>query len=135
MSNSYDNPRVQTYSLGSYDFGNTGNEAFAIPVPDRMSRCRIDDINAMATETFNDDAAKVEIGTVADPNHYAELTIGTLADTDGLSMDKDTEAFDNGQGGRGVIDIATEDITQLEVVLTDSSADGIAFINIVIAWW
>ena len=111
MSNSYDNPRVQTYALGPFDFGTAG-DATAIPVPDGMSRCRIDDINVMATETFNG-TAKVEIGTAADPNHYAELNLLTLADTNGLSMDRDTEAFDNGQGGKGVVDIATEAITQL----------------------
>ena len=135
MSNSYDNPRVQTYSLGAYNFGGTGAEAFAIPVPDGMSRCRIDDISAMCTETFTDGAAKVEIGTSADPNHYAELNIGVLADTNGLAMDRETEAFDNGQGGKGVVDIATEGITQLEVVLTPADTDGIAFTNIVISWW
>jgi len=135
MSNSYDNPRVQIYSLGSYNLGGTGSDAFAIPVPDGMSRCRIDDINAMCTETFTDGAAKVEIGTAGDANHYAELNIGTLADTNGLSMDRETEAFDNGQGGKGVVDIATEGITQLEVVLTEADTDGIAFINIVISWW
>lgn len=133
MSNSYDNPRVQSYGLGNYDFANAG-DAFAIPVPDGMTRCRIDDINVSATEVFTA-GGKVEIGTAGDPNHYAELTIGTLGDTDGLSMDKDTEAFDNGQGGKGVIDIATEAITQLEVVLTTSTTTGIGFTNIVISWW
>ena len=135
MTDSYDNPRQQIYSLGSVNLGATGSDAFAIAVPAGKTRCKIDDINAMCTETFNDGAAKVEIGTAADPNHYAELTIGTLADTNGLSMDPETEAFDNGQGGNGVVDIATEGITQLEVVLTQASVDGIAFINIVISWW
>jgi len=133
MSNSYDNPRVQTYGLGQFDFANAG-DAFAIPVPDGVSRCRIDDINVGCTEVFTA-GGKVEIGTSGDPNHYAELNIGTLGDTDGISMDRETEAFDNGQGGKGVIDIATESITQLEVVLTTSTTTGIGFTNIVISWW
>ncbi len=133
MTASYDNPRVQTYALGNYDFANAG-DAFAIPVPDGMTRCRIDDINVTATEVFTANG-KVEIGTAGDANHYAELNIGTLADTDGIAMDRDTEAFDNGQGGKGVVDIATEGITQLEVVLTTSTTTGIGFTNIVISWW
>jgi len=133
MSNSYDNPRVQTYGLGNYDYAAAG-DAFAIPVPAGMSRCRIDDINVAATEVFTT-GGKVEIGTAADPNRYAELTLGTLADTDGLAMDPETEAFDIGQGGKGVVDIATEAITQLEVVLTTSTTTGIGFTNIVISWW
>ena len=133
MSNSYDNPRVQTYAMGAFDFGTAG-DALAIPVPDGMSRCRIDYINAMASETFNG-TAKVEIGTAGDANRYAELNLLTLAYTNGLSMDKDTEAFDIGQGGKGVVDIATEAITQLEVVLTAATTTGIAYTQIVISWW
>ncbi len=132
-ANSYDNPRVMTYGLGNYDYADSGDE-FDIPVPDGMSRCRIDDINVGCTEVFTT-GGKVEIGDGSDVNHYAELTIGTLADTDGLSMDRETEAFDNGQGGKGVIDIATEDITALTVTLTASTTTGIGFTNLVISWW
>ena len=95
------------------------------------------DVTISYYEDFEDaipGSGKVEIGTSGDANRYAELTIGTLADTNGLSMSAD-EAFDIGQGGKGVVDIGTEGITQLEVVLTTSTTTGIGFTNIVISWW
>lgn len=131
--NSYDNPFVITYSLGSFDFGAAG-DITAIAVPAGVGRCKIEDISVMATEVF-DGTAKVEIGSAGDANRYAELNILTLGDTNGLAMNPDTEAFDIGQGGKGIVDIATENITQLEVVLTAASSTGIAFTQIVIAWW
>lgn len=130
---SYDNPMRISYAIGSFDYGAAG-DASAIPVPSQVGRCRIEDISVMATEVFTT-GGKIELGTTGDANRYAELALLTLADTDGLSFDKEVDAFDIGQGGRGVVDIATENITQIELVLTTSTTTGIGFTTIVIAWW
>ena len=129
----YDNPQIQTYSFGLFDFGTAG-DATAIAVPAGKTRCRVIDINVCATETFNG-TAKIEIGTAGDANRYAELNLLTLADTNGLSMNPATEAFDVGYGGKGVVDITTEAITQLEVVFTAATTTGIGATSIVIGWW
>ena len=91
----------------------------------------------MAAEVFTT-GGKIEVGTAADPNHYAQLLLLTTADTDGLAITTPaTELFDNSQGGKGVIDLTTEDITQLEVVLTitGGTPTGQGFAGIVVSWW
>ena len=129
---SYDNPFTVSYAFGSFDFGAAG-DITAIPVPAGVTRCKIEDISVCATEVFTT-GGKVELGTTADPNRYAELSLLTLADTNGLSMTA-AEAFDIGHGGAGVVDIDTEAITQIELVLTTSTTTGIGFLTIVISWW
>ena len=136
---SYDNPALITYGLGAIDFGTlaAGTEVSAIPVPLGVGRCKIESIAIHATEVFTD-GAKVEIGDASDPNKYAELLIGTLADTDALDFtDPENQQFDTGYGGKGVVDIAEESLTQLELTLTGSGAmgTGIGFVNISVAWW
>ena len=137
--NSYDNPMRTTKSLGAFDFGalGAGTEATAIKVPLGMSRCRIESLSASATEVFTT-GAKLELGTAADPNRYGEILFATLADTDGLDLtDKATQLFDIGHGGKGIIDIGQEAITQIELVITGAGAagTGIAFTDIGLAWW
>ncbi len=129
---SYDQPLIICYALGNYDYANAG-DAFAIPVPLGKTRCRVEDINVMATEVFTA-GGKIELGTAGDANHYAELVIGTLADTDGIALAA-AGLFDNGQGGAGIIDIGEEGITQIEVVLTTSTTTGIGFTSIILGWW
>ncbi len=137
MSSSYDNPLTITYAFGLFDFGGAG-DITAIPVPVNQSRGRVDEIYAMALETFTT-AGKVEVGTAGDANHYAELLLLTLADTNGLGITTTdgTELFDIGHGGDGVFDTVTENITQLEVVLTitGGSPTGQAWTGIVVSWW
>ena len=133
-STSYDNPLTICYNFGLFDFGAAG-DITAIPVPYGKSRCRVEEIYAMVAEVFTD-GGKVEVGTAADPNHYAQLLLETTADTDGLGITTPaTQLFDNSQGGKGVIDLVTEDITQLEVVLTTSTTTGKAWTGIVVSWW
>ena len=135
-STSYDNPLTITYSFGLFDFGGAG-DITAIPVPYGKTRARVEEIYAMAAEVFTT-GGKIEVGTAADPNHYAQLLLLTTADTDGLGITAPTtELFDVSQGGKGVIDITTEDIDQLEVVLTitGGTPTGQAFAGIVVSWW
>jgi len=129
-SNSYDNPRVQSISF-THDF--SAGDTLDIPVPDGMGRCRIDDIIAMGSVVIVGATADVEIGDGVDPNKYAELALGTLAAGSSLSLD-DTGKFDVGQGGKGVVDIATENITDLVLTLT-AATSGSVHLTIVISWW
>ncbi len=87
----------------------------------------------MATEVFTA-GGKVELGTAGDANRYAELVIGTLADTNGISI-PESGLFDIGHGGKGIVDIGEESITQIEVVLVTSTTTGIGFTTIVLGWW
>ena len=135
MSN-YDNPLTITYAFGNFDYGAAG-DITAIPVPYGKSRCKIEEIYVLAAEIFTT-GGKVEVGTAADPNRYAELLISTLADTNGLGItNPTTQTFDVGHGGKGVVDITTEAITQLEVVLTitGGTPTGQGFAGIVVSWW
>ncbi len=144
---SYDNPMRVTYNLGLHDYGAAG-DALAIPVPliqgvRKATRCRIESIALSATETFTavTTGAFVRIGDGSDPDKYAELAAGTLADTDALDLTEgSTELKDNGYGGAGVVDVSSsgENISQLEVALvapTGGTPAGIAHTNITIAWW
>ena len=144
---SYDNPMRRNYGFGLYDFG-AADEALAIPVPlvqgvALASMCRIESIALSATETFTTTTtgAFVRIGTAADPDKFAELAVGTLADTNGLDLTAgSTELKDNGYGGTGIVllNSSGENITQLELAFvapTGGTPAGIAAVNIGIAWW
>ena len=134
----YDDGQRISHSFGLFDYGGAG-DATAIPVPRGKTRCRIEDIILSAAEVFTT-GGKVEVGTAGDPNRYAELLIGTLADTEGLNVtDPDNELFDIGHGGKGVVDVSAsgDNITQLEVVFTITGGipTGQAWTTIVITWW
>lgn len=134
----YDNPMRITYNLGLHDYG-AGGDSLAIPVPAGASRCRIEEIALSATETFNEVTTEglVQLGTVGDADRYAQLAVGSLADTDGLGL-TDAGKFDIGHGGRGVVDFGQEGTTQIEVTLvapTGGTPAGIAHTNVCIAWW
>jgi hypothetical protein len=134
----YDNPMRVSYGLGLVDFG-AADEATAIAVPPGKTRCRIESISVMATEVFagSSSTARIELGTAADPNRYADTDMGTLADTDGHDIDPATDLFDIGHGGAGVIDITTENITQIEVGLIAAvgTPTGQGYTTITLAWW
>ena len=137
----YDNPMRITYNLGLHDYG-AGGDALAIPVPSGMTRCRIESIALSATETFTATTtdAKVQIGTAADADKFAQLDADTLADTDAMDLTPADDLFDNGYGGAGIVDVSSsgENISQLEVTLvapTGGTPAGIAHTNITIAWW
>ena len=129
---SYDQPLVISYG-GLFDFGNAG-DTIKIPIPFGKGRFRIEDINVMATEVFTA-GGKIELGDGSDDNRYGELNIGTLAADAGLSVNPNTELFNIGQGGKGIVDIATEGLTSIEVTLITSTTTGIGYFAIVIGWW
>jgi hypothetical protein len=138
--NSYDNPMRISKSFGLHDYG-AGGLSSAIAVPAGASRCRIESIALSATETFNavTTQAYVRLGTAGDADRYAELAVGVLAITNALDLTEgSTELKDIGHGGKGVVDIGQEGITQIEVVLvapTGGTPAGIAYTDITIAWW
>jgi hypothetical protein len=127
-----------SYGLGLVDYGTGSDEATAIAVPPGMTRCRIESIAAQATEVFagSTSTARLELGTAADPNRYADTDFGTLADTNGYEAAA-ADFFDIGHGGPGVVDITTENITQIEVGLISATGTptGQAFTTITVAWW
>lgn len=126
---SYSNPLSMTYSLGIHDFG-AGGDALAIKAPNGYSKGRIIDIGVMVTETFTATTtpAYVRLGTTGDADAYAELNMGTAADTDYYNTQDDTDA------------IISADVTsaQIEVALvapTGGTPAGMGYVNIAIDWF
>lgn len=77
--NSYDNPLTITYTYALHDFGAGSAENFLVG-PSGM-RGRVREICVNVTETFTADttAGFVRVGTAADNDLYAELSMGTQA--------------------------------------------------------
>lgn len=124
----YNNPRTVTYSF-NHDFG-AGSDALAIKGPTGM-KGRIIDIGVMVTETFNavTTPAYVRMGTTTDADAYAELNMGTAADTNYYNTQDDTDA---------IIDADLPADTQIEVALvapTGGTPAGIGVVNIVVDWY
>ncbi len=129
---------VRSYSYGVYDFG-PSTEIIAIGQLAGKRWCQILDVEVQAVETFTTGGA-VLIGTASDSDKFAELTLGTLADTDALNTRGDTDAiFTAGKfidmSNDGDADAA---ITQLEVLfqrVVQSGPTGQGFVHICLAWW
>lgn len=134
---SYDQPLVISYGLGLVDFG-AADELSAIAVPVGKTRCRIESIDVMVTEVCagSTSTPRIELGTAADPNRYCDMDLLTTADTDGATI-KEAELFDIGHGGKGIIDIGQEAITQIEVGLIAAvgTPTGQGFTTITLGWW
>lgn len=126
----YDNPFYVTYSVGEHDFG-AGGESLSIKGPSGK-KGRLKFICLSATEAFTADttSAKVQIGTAADVDAYAQLDCATTADTDSI------EASDEDTGTITDPDIPAD--TQVEVTLvapTGGTPAGKGFVNFVIGWY
>ncbi len=127
-----------SYNLGLHDFG-SGGDALAIPVPGGFTKGRIREIAVSATETFTavTTPGYVRIGTGADPDKFAELSLGTTADTDAVSAAAQDGAMKDGDGlGPGVFN--ADGLTQLEVALvapTGGTPAGIGHVNVAIEWF
>ena len=126
---SYSNPLVITYNLGLHDFGTAG-DALAIKAPSGYASGRIMDIGVAVTETFTATTtpAYVRLGTTTDADAYAELNMGTAADTNYYNTQDDTDA---------IID-ADVTSTQIEVALvapTGGTPAGIGHVHVTIAWF
>lgn len=126
---SYSNPLVITYNLGLHDFGAAGDD-LAIKAPTGYEHGRILDIGVAVTETFTNTTtpAYIRIGTTTDPDAYAQMDMGTAADTNYYNTQDDTDA---------IIDADVTN-TQLEVALvapTGGTPAGIGHVHITIAWF
>ncbi len=125
----YDKSEIITYSLGEHDFG-AGGDALAIKGPPGLTG-RIKDIGVMVTETFTATTtpAFVRMGTGADPDAFAELSMGVAADTDYYNTQDDTDAI--------IVEALPPD-TQIEVALvapTGGTPAGKGFVNIAVEWY
>ncbi len=143
----YDRPQRISYSFGEFDFG-AGGESLSIPVPAGKDGFIIEEIAVSATETFTATTtdARVEIGTASDTDKFAELALGTLADTNALGFATGTDdagadpRYDNSYGGPGVVRTGSteENITQVEVTFvapTGGTPAGKGYVTIVLAWF
>jgi hypothetical protein len=133
---SYDQPLVISYSLGLQDIGAAGDLS-SIAIPFGKTRFRVEDINisAVGGEDF-DTGGKIQLGIIGNTDRYAELDIGVLVDTDSLGItDPDASLFDIGHGGKGVVDVTEEAISQIEVTIVTSTSTGIGYPTVVIGWW
>lgn len=125
----YSNPKTVTYSLGEHDFG-AGGDALAIKAPRGYENGRIVDVGVMVTETFTADTTPgyVRLGTASDANAYAELNMGTAADTDYYNTQDDTDAIISA-------DVTSDQIEVALVAPTGGTPAGKGYVNIVIDWF
>lgn len=126
---SYSNPLTITHSYSAVDFGAGGNVTSLKGPSGKRGELR--EIIVSATETFNavTTDGDVQVGTAADPNAYAELTLGTLADTDSITATATAGA---------IIEASLPADTQVEVTFTAPTGGtpaGIADVQIVIDWY
>lgn len=122
---SYSIPNRMSYSFGEEDIADAAR-ALSVRGPTGKDG-RLVSVSLSATETFNavTTPAKLQIGTAADTDAYAEISIGTLAATDSvfhsffsqnIAIPKDTQ------------------IEITEVANTGGTPAGKAFITITIDW-
>ena len=141
---SYDQPLVISYPFSGLvgagiDFG-TGGLVDEIPVPAGKTRCRIESIDlnqvseaAVGTTT----TPRIQLGDGTDPNRYCDMDILNTAIGASATL-KDSELFDIGHGGKGIIDIGEEAITELILtcaVGVGGVPAGIGHVNVTIGWW
>ena len=127
--NTYAVPRVITYSFGEHDFGAAG-ESLSIKGPSGFAG-ELVGVQVNATETFTaaTTSGKVQVGTAADVDAYAELDLSTTADTNTVSEATDTDA---------IIEASIPADTQVEVTLvapTGGTPAGKGFVHITINWF
>lgn len=138
---SYDNPLRVSYNMGIHDFG-AGGDALALQRPVGRNFARVEEIHVAVTETFTADTTPgyVRIGTASDADKFAELAMGTAADTDGYGTNDDTDAI---KAAGKEIDLdndgdAGASLDQLEVAFvapTGGTPAGQGYVTIVMSWW
>jgi len=136
----YDNPL--TISYGGVLNWDDGDEATAIQRPLNKKFARIEEIHVMVTEAFDatTTAAFLRIGTASDNDKFAELSMGTAADTDGYGTNDDTDAI---KAAGKFIDLDRDgdsgaSLDQLEVNFVESTGgvpSGIGWFTICISWF
>lgn len=137
----YDNPLRVSYNMGIHDFG-AGGDDLALQRPVGKNFARVEEIHVAVTETFTADTTPgyVRIGTASDADKFAELNMGTAADTDGYGTNDDTDAI---KAAGKEIDLdndgdAGASLDQLEVAFvapTGGTPAGMGYVTIVMSWW
>jgi hypothetical protein len=125
---SYSNPNRRCYSFGELDVADAA-ETLSIKGPAGKAG-RLVGVAFSATETFNavTTSAKIQVGTAADPDAYAQLDLGTLADTDSLDASEQSGA---------IIDPAIPADTQVEITCvanTGGTPAGKGFLHVFVDW-
>jgi hypothetical protein len=141
----YDNPLTLSYSVGltnEVDIADGSVLALAIQRPLGMTMCRVREIHVQVTETFTADtlAAHILIGTAADPDKFADLSMGVAAATDGYGTNDYPAAI---KSAGGFIDLnrdgdSSASLDQLEVTTvanTGGTPAGKGIITVVLSWW
>lgn len=128
---SYSNPDRRDYAFGAIDFG-AGGDVVSITGP-KGKKGTLVCIHIAATETFNavTTQANIQVGTAADPDAYALMNLGTLADTDSASSDDGTTDTN------AIIDQNIPADTQVEVTFTAPTGGtpaGIGHVTVTIDW-
>lgn len=125
----YNNPTTVSYNLGTHDFG-AGSDALAIKAPRGFTKGRIRDIGVAVTETFTATTtpAYIRLGTTGDADAYAELNMGTAADTDYYNTQDDTDAIISA-------DVTNTQIEVAFVAPTGGTPAGIGHVTVVIDWY
>ena len=117
---SYSQALMTTYSYGhDNDMGNGTAVDWSFKGPTGKQGILID-VGIHVTETFEDDAteANISIGTIADPNYYAELNI-----PDGTAL---TNCFNVQDDTNAILIEALPADTQIEVTVTEGTDSGTA---------
>jgi hypothetical protein len=121
----YSNPRQIFTSFGEEDIADAAR-ALSFKGP-AGKKGRLMSVSLSATETFNavSTSAKLQIGTAADTDAYAEITLGTLAATDSVFYDYSAQSIDLP---------ADTQVEVTEVANTGGTPAGKCFITIGTEW-
>jgi hypothetical protein len=122
---SYADANRMSYSFGVEDIADAAR-ALSVRGP-AGKKGRLISLSVSATETFNavTTAAKIQIGTAADTDAYAEASLGTLAATDSVYFDYSDE----------LIEIPADTQVEItEVANTGGTPAGMAYFTVVIDW-
>lgn len=123
-------PNVVTYSFPNFNFGDVGSYTEYITSPASAKGGRLVDVIASVNETFTatSTSAYFRVGTVADPDAYAEVTFGTAAaDTPLSSASSKVKLYPQEIPPNSVIACTF-------VPCTGGTPEGKAMIHVVIAW-
>lgn len=134
----YDRPFRMTYSYAEHDFGAGAGTHYVKP-PYGLNNGRVEEIQVDCTENFTADTTPgyVQVGIAADADKYAQLTLGTDADSGEAYGSADSECFKESNGTeRAMIDFSGDGATIVKFVApTGGTPAGKGIVHIVIAWF
>lgn len=120
----YENPVYLSYSF-QFDFGGGAADTFEIHGP-LGKRGRVYDIHCSALEVFTT-GGKIEVGSAADPNEFAELSLGTLAEGDALNAQNDGSIY--------AVNIDADEDVHVDLTQTGGTPTGIGIVTVTIGWF